>query len=213
MKYFTKIASKFDIMKLLKKNPKLGDMNLDEAQQFGVALEELRMLDKLPPELTSLLKSSKGIEAIKASPSQLLDGGRIALASYKTDNLVAEMEAGAYLSKMGIAKKRKENFGPSGQQVNGTNVDSSGSKSVDNIQNDPVTDPAKPEKPVDNGGISDPEQPKPDPGPTKPDVTPGKGMNQSWTGTLANVMSSGKSVATSNTVAADPKPVASGGSK
>ena len=209
MRYFTKIASKFDIMKLLKKNPKLGDMSVDEAQQFSTALNELKMLDDLGnmhPEMFKYLRTSP--EASKAVADM---GCKVALASFKADNLVAEMEADAYLSKMGIAKKRKQNFGPSGQQVNGTSVDS-GSKSVDSIPNDPVTDPAKPEKPVDNGGISDPEQPKPDTGPTKPDVTPGKSMNQSWTGTLANAMSSGKAVATSNTVSPDPKPVASGGS-
>ena len=176
MRYFTKIASKYDIIKLMKKDPRLGKMELGDAQQFGAALEELRVLDELgnmhPDLLKHLATAGSESNAVKTI------GGRIALASYKADNLVAEMEADAYLSKMGIDKKRKQNFGPSGQQVNsGTNVDSSGSRS--NAVPVPVVDPAKPDDIPDNGGITDPEQPKPiDPAP-KPDVTPGKSMNQS----------------------------------
>ena len=205
-KYFDKTASKYDIMRIFKKNPKLRNMNLDEAQQFGSALEELRMLDDLGNMHPDLLKYLKTAPQDSKAVGEI--GGRIALASYKTDNLTAEMEANEYLNKMGIAnKKKKQNFGPSGQQVNsGTNVDSSGSRS--NAVPVPVVDPAKPDSIPDNGGITDPEQPKPiDPAP-KPDVTPGKSMNESWLGGLSNAMSSGKTIAAGDAVAADPKPVA-----
>ena len=178
-------------MKLLKTNPELGKMTLGDAKQFGSALEELKRLDDLGTIDPTLLKylgtageESQAVKTIR---------GKIALASY--------------LDK--VANKRKDNFGPSGNQVNsGTNLGSTGSKS--NAVPAPVVDPAKPGSIPDNGGIVDPEQPKPlDPDP-KPDVTPGKSMNESWVGTLSDAMSSGQPAATSSgsKVTPSPKPSA-----
>ena len=211
MKYFTKTASKFDFIKIMKANPELAKMSLQDARQFGSALDELKMLDDLgnidPMLLKHLNTSASESKAVKTI------GGKIALASINNiDNFTAELEANTYLDKVGIARKRKDNFGPSGNQVNsGTNVDSSGSRS--NAVPVPVVDPAKPAKPINNGGISDPEQPKPVDPAQKPDVTPGKSMNESWVGTLSDAMSSGQPAANNSSgskAATNPKPSAPG---